>query len=42
MAAVFRVLAAGYVGDRVASTVSVALDGGQVVVIDINDWPSFA
>lgn len=34
MAAVFRVLCAGYVGDRVASTVSVAVDAGRVVIID--------
>ncbi len=30
----FHVLASGYVGDRVASTVSVVVDGEQVVVID--------
>jgi len=30
----FHVLVSGYVGDRVASTVSVAIDGDQVVVVD--------
>jgi glyoxylase-like metal-dependent hydrolase (beta-lactamase superfamily II) len=30
----FHVLVSGYVGDRVAATVSVAVDGEQVVVID--------
>lgn len=30
----FQVLVSGYVGDRVASTVSVAVDGEQIVVVD--------
>jgi glyoxylase-like metal-dependent hydrolase (beta-lactamase superfamily II) len=34
MAASFHVLAAGYVGERVASTVSVALDEDQIVIVD--------
>jgi glyoxylase-like metal-dependent hydrolase (beta-lactamase superfamily II) len=34
MAASFHVLTAGYVGERVASTVSVAVDGDRIVVID--------
>lgn len=34
MPASFQVLAAGYVGERVASTVSLAVDGTQIVVID--------
>ena len=34
MAALFRVLTAGYVGERVASTVSVAIDGDRIVIID--------
>jgi len=34
MAARFHILTAGYVGERVASTASVAIDGEQVVVVD--------
>ena len=34
MAASFRVLTAGYIGERVASTVSVVVDGDQIVIID--------
>jgi len=34
MAASFHVLTVGYVGERVASTVSVAVDGEQIVIID--------
>ena len=34
MAAAFHLLTAGYVGERVASTVSVVVDDDQIVVID--------
>ena len=34
MAASFAVLTTGYVGERVASTVSLVIDGDQIVVID--------
>ncbi len=34
MAASFHVLTSGYVGERVASTVSVAIDGDRIVIID--------
>jgi len=34
MVASFHVLTVGYVGERVASTVSVAVDGDQIVIVD--------